>query len=96
MDKEVRPCNLPLGATYSEPQWISSKPVPAVGEIVNVRVNSIGKSRVLKYFVEHGFLGLFVQPLDPPQWYIKQNGADEPCHVFPAETEELRLSEERA
>ena len=64
MGEEVKPCNLPLGATYSEPQWISNKPVPAVGDIVNVRVNSIGKCKVLKYFVEHNFLGLFVNGLD--------------------------------
>ena len=94
-EEVVRPCNLPLGTTYSEPQWISNKPVPAVGDIVNVRVNSIGKCKVLKYFVEHNFLGLFVQPLNPPLWYVKQNGADEPCHVFPAETEELRLNGEQ-
>ena len=44
-----------------------------------------------KYFVEHGFIGLIVKPNDPPAWYIKQNGADAVCHVFPAETEELRV-----
>ena len=75
---------------YIEPQWISRKAIPAVGETINVRINSIGASVVKKYFVEHGFLGLLVQPLNPPTWYIKQNGADEPCHVFPAEVEELR------
>ena len=75
---------------YIEPQWISRKAIPAVGETINVRINSIGASVVKKYFVEHGFLGLLVQPLNPPAWYIKQNGADEPCHVFPAEVEELR------
>ena len=77
-------------SNYIEPQWISRKAVPAVGETINVRINSIGASVVKKYFVEHGFLGLLVQPLNPPAWYIKQNGADEPCHVYPAEVEELR------
>jgi hypothetical protein len=40
---------------------------------------------VLGYFVEHGYLGLEVQPVDPPEWYVRQNGADTPCHVFGAE-----------
>ena len=77
-------------STYAEPQWISRRGVPAVGEIVTVKINSIGRSIVEKYFVEHGFLGLLVKPLNPPSWYVRQNGADESCHVFPAEVEELQ------
>ena len=42
-------------SNYIEPQWISRKAVPAVGETINVRINSIGASVVKKYFVEHGF-----------------------------------------
>ena len=75
---------------YIEPQWISRKAIPAVGETINVRINGIGASIVKKYFVEHGFIALLVQPINPPAWYVKQNGANEPCHVFPAEVEELR------
>ena len=75
---------------YIEPQWITRKAVPAVGETVNVLINGIGASIVKKYFVEHSFLGLLVPPINPPAGYVKQNGADEPCHVFPAEVEELR------
>lgn len=71
--------------------WGSDKPIPAVGSEVNVKINGIGRSTVQKYFVEYGFIGLLVQPQNPPAWYIKQNGADEPCHVFPAETEELQV-----
>ena len=75
---------------FEELQWSSDKPLPKVGDEVYVCMNSIGRSKVLKYFVEHGFIGLLVQPLNPPTWYIKQNGADEPCHVYPPETLELR------
>ena len=71
-------------------QWSSDKPIPPVGTEIDVPMNNIGRSKVLKYFVEHGYIGLLVQPLDPPAWYIKQNGADEPCHVYPAETKQLR------
>lgn len=70
--------------------WVSTKAIPAIGTKLNVKINGIGESIVKKYFVEYGFIGMLVQPLDPPAWYIKQNGADEPCHVYPAETEELR------
>ena len=74
---------------FEELAWISSKLIPKVGEKVNVRINSIGESIVKKYFVEYGFIGLLVQPTDPPDWYVKQNGADELCHVFPSEVDEL-------
>ena len=29
--------------------------------------------------------------LNPPSWYVNQNGADEPCHVFPAECTEFEV-----
>ena len=74
--------------------WVCDKPIPARGTEVNVRINGIGRSVVQKYFVEHGFIGLIVKPNDPPAWYIKQNGADAVCHVFPAETTELHVRNE--
>ena len=93
---ETKSISRPKG-TYTEfeqLQWVCDKPIPAVGSEVNVKINGIGLSKVLKYFVEHGFVGLVVQPQDPPAWYIKQNGADEPCHVFPAEVAELQVRKE--
>ena len=57
-------------------KWVCKEPIPSVGSEVNVKINGIGKSTVLRYFHEHGFLGLLVQPQDPPAWYNKQNGAD--------------------
>ena len=79
---------------FEKLQWVCDKPIPAVGSEVEVKINGIGRSIVLKYFVEHGFIGLLVQPQDPPAWYIKQNGADAPCHVFPAEVAELQVRKE--
>ena len=93
---ETKSISRPKG-TYTEfeqLQWVCDKSIPAVGSEVNVKINGIGLSKVLKYFVEHGFVGLVVQPQDPPAWYIKQNGADEPCHVFPAEVAELQVRKE--
>ena len=81
----------PVGSytEFEKLEWVSKQPIPAVGSEVNVKINSIGRSKVLKYFVEYGFIGMLVQPFNPPAWYIKQNGADEPCHVYPAECEGL-------
>ena len=83
----------PVGSytEFEKLAWVSTKAIPAIGTKLNVKINGIGESIVKKYFVEYGFIGMLVQPLDPPAWYIKQNGADEPCHVYPAETEELRV-----
>ena len=75
---------------FEKLRWVCKNPIPPVGTKVNVKINGIGESTVLRYFVEYGFIGLLVQPVNPPAWYIKQNGADEPCHVFPAECEELQ------
>lgn len=77
-------------SNYFELQWSSEKGVPSIGSLVEVGINGIGVSRVQKYFCEHGYLGLLVQPLYPPQWYIKQNGADQPCHVYASECKDLR------
>tara|TARA_B100001094_G_scaffold57552_1_gene53047 strand:- start:388 stop:711 length:324 start_codon:yes stop_codon:yes gene_type:complete len=83
----------PVGSytEFEQLAWVSTHAIPKIGTKLNVKINGIGESIVKKYFVEYGFIGMLVQPLDPPAWYIKQNGADEPCHVYPAETEELRV-----
>jgi len=79
---------------FEKLNWVTTKAIPQIGEEVRVKINGIGRSIVKKYFVEHGFIGLLVQPLSPPEWYVKQNGVDEPCHVFPAEVEELQVRTE--
>ena len=76
---------------FTHLQWVCNQPIPAIGTEVNVKINGIGTSVVKKYFVEHGFVGMIVQPYDPPAWYIKQNGAHSVCHVFPAEVAELQV-----
>lgn len=87
--KEAEEVQPPKKETYFEFDSLSyggsDNPIPAVGTMLMVKMNGIGKATVLKYFVEHGYIGMIVQPVEPPEWYVKQNGADEPCHVFPAE-----------
>lgn len=66
-------------------KWGGKEPPPSIGSKVTVAVNMIGAGVVRSYFVQEGFLGVLVKPDAPPDWYIKQNGADQPCHVFGAE-----------
>ena len=63
--------------------------VPPIGAIVHVRFNGIKAARVERYFVEHGFLGLLVKPLAPPEWFVKQNGRGSTCHVFGTEVDPM-------
>jgi hypothetical protein len=67
------------------PRWSGINPPPAIGEIVDVRINVIGPSKVVGYFVEINWLGLLVKPFDPPEWFVRQNGYDASCRVFGAE-----------
>ena len=98
---ETHSISRPKG-TYTEfesLQWVANKPLPPVDSEVEVKINGIGRSKVIKYFVEHGFIGLVVQPLNPPTWYRDQNASDtdsalydwDACHVFPAEVAELQV-----
>jgi hypothetical protein len=48
-------------------------------------MNGIGESEVLDHFVEEGWLGLIVQPINPPDWLKRQNPDCLPSHVFGAE-----------
>ena len=79
-------------AEFDSLQYVSDKPLPKVDDELTVTFNGINKVIVTGYFVEYGFIGLLCRPIDPPQWYIKQNGRDASCHIFPSETKELRRS----
>ena len=93
----ARPVN--TSTEFGKLTWVSNKPMPLIGTEVNVTINGIGRSVVKKYFVEHGFIGLLVQPLNPPDWYKTQNASTkdsdlydwQPCHVYPAEVTELQV-----
>lgn len=65
-------------------KWSGKTAPPAVGQIIKVG-NGIGEATVLGYFSEEEWLGVKVQPVAPPEWYIKQNGGNVPCTVFGAE-----------
>jgi len=71
----------------SRARWSGSCPPPPVGAIVFVRMNRIGASQVIGYFVEDNWLGLLIKPIDPPDWFVRQNGYNAKGHVFGAEIE---------
>jgi len=66
-------------------QWSGSGAIPAAGDEVTVKINRIGPAVVLRRVLVHGYIGLLVLPLNPPDWYRSQNGAHAPCTVFGAE-----------
>ena len=63
---------------------------PAIGSLVKAYVNSLGTGTILSYFVEEGWLGMLVKLDNPPDWYIKQNGANKPCHLFGRDLEPFK------
>lgn len=72
------------------PIWSGAEPVPAIGDDVHVRINRIGRSKVVGYGVQDGYLGVMVYPLDPPVWWIKANGEPSPKNAALAFGAEVR------
>ena len=83
--KKVGPRSMLNGDPNGIPMWSGNTAPPAIGDPVGVRINRIGLAKVRGYFVEAGWLGVHVDPVAPPEWYVKQNGLGAPCHVFGAE-----------
>jgi hypothetical protein len=82
------PVNLPVKGADGNTDpvtWSAPFEPPAIGDWVRVSVNGIGRGTVVGYFVEYGWLGVCVQPFDPPEWYVKQNGKGAVCGVMGAE-----------
>ena len=65
--------------------WSGKEPPPAIGTDIIIKINGIGKAKVVGYFVEDGWLGVMTQAEDPPAWYIKQNGGNVVGYAFGAE-----------
>ena len=74
-------------SNWDELKWSGDCAIPEVGEIINVTVNGIGEAEVLGYGHADGFLYCTVKVLDPPAWYVRQNGDDRISNIFGAEME---------
>jgi hypothetical protein len=80
------------GADETAPLWSSLKPPPEIGDRINVRVNWIGTCTVLRYFVEHGYLGILALPDKCPEWMREQNGTTK-VHLFGIDLDYERAEE---
>jgi hypothetical protein len=80
----VYACRLKSGRAVLA-KWSGAGQVPVFNEEVVVRINAIGKAKVTGFFVQHGYLGVLCLPLNPPEWYVRQNGAGAISHVFGSE-----------
>ncbi|UYY85590.1 hypothetical protein [Alcaligenes sp. SMD-FA] len=58
--------------------WTGPEPIPAIGDTVMVRFNSIGQCKVVCFASQGPYLGLLVYPLQPPSWWVSQNGEPSP------------------
>ena len=79
------------GETYTgDPVWSSAvfhglPEPPKIGDRVDVVINGFGSGEVIGYFVESGFLGIYVVPDERPKWHRLQNPDRPYCMVFGAE-----------
>jgi len=71
---------------------VESDRLPVAGAIVTAKVNNIGKVKVLYHTVvkadKESFPMAVAMPLDPPEWYRKQNAWGhkwKACHLVPNE-----------
>lgn len=69
-------------------KWSAPFDVPQVGQDILIRINAIGRAKVVGYGAQDGYLGVMTVPYDPPGWWIRQNGspgADNAALAFGAE-----------
>jgi hypothetical protein len=65
-------------------KWSGTAEPPAIGASVTWHVNGGPcQGKVLRYFVEYGWMGCIVQLKTQPEWRKKQNnGTNPPAHLF--------------
>lgn len=66
-----------------EVYWSNAERIPYIGDTITVKMNGLGPAVVTGYWLEGDcpFIGLIVSLLEPPEWWIKQNGT-EPKHSY--------------
>ena len=82
-------------STFTDLRWSGKGAVPAIGASVHVGLNNIGPGTVESYFAEEGWLGVMVSLKNPPEWYIRQNGADAHAHIYGSEMDFLNSGPEQ-
>ena len=59
-------------------KWSADFEVPSIGEDVTIRINGIGRAKVVGYASQNGYLGVMTVPYSPPDWWTRQNGPPSP------------------
>ena len=54
-------------------KWSGAFPIPSIGDNVTISFNGLGTDQILSYFIEHGFLGVYVKLDNPPAWHRQQH-----------------------
>ena len=65
-------------------KW-SGKTIPEIGDTISAKVNNLGECYVLGYLLQNEWISIIVKPLNPPEWFIKQNGKSALVTLFGAE-----------
>ncbi|MCY1359352.1 hypothetical protein D9M68_751200 [compost metagenome] len=69
----VPPYTRNLAAT-DQLKWSAEFEVPAIGADILIRINNIGRAKVVGYATLDGYLGVMSMPHEPPPWWVRQNG----------------------
>lgn len=65
--------------------WSGTMDPPKVGDVIRIKINNIGQAEVVGYGVADCWLGVMAKPMNPPAWYVKQNGGNIASIVYGAE-----------
>jgi hypothetical protein len=77
------------GVTRDAIRWSNPTHPPKVGQVIAVTINGCGPAIVTGYFTQDGWLGVTNRLIDPPDWFLKQNGGNVTGHSFGAEIRPL-------
>lgn len=55
-------------------KWSADFEVPAIGDDIVIRLNGIGRAKVVGYAAQGGYFGVMCVPYSPPAWWVRQNG----------------------
>ena len=65
-------------------KW-SGKTIPKIGDTISAKINNLDYCHVLGYLLQDEWISIIVKPLNPPEWFIKQNGKSALATLFGAE-----------
>ena len=75
----------PLDPKPGKVRWSNVVSPPKIGQVINVKMNSLGHATTTGYFTQDGWLGVLCKLHDAPDWHRQQNDGDPTGHVFGAE-----------